>query len=82
MKEYKIILTQWMYSNLLDTKDAYAIVASTYLIAEPGAYRGVDLSNPDSMYVIANDIQDASDQLNEYLTLNIKRKEMRVNGIV
>jgi|19_taG_2_1085344.scaffolds.fasta_scaffold98695_1 hypothetical protein len=59
MREYKIVKTTHKYSKK-SNKIAYAVVVSTYLIAEPDAIlKTISTKNPDDMYVIANSYQDA-----------------------
>lgn len=62
MKEFKVIKTTHLYSKL-DNKLAYAIVSTTYLLAEPDSRRGVHLDDEDDMFIIAHDIDDAHEML-------------------
>lgn len=62
--EFKVVKAQHTYSKHKD-KGCYAIVATQRMTAEPDAFRGVNLSNADDMFIIANDIVDAYAQLNQ-----------------
>lgn len=75
MLEFKIVRVDYSKNNLLKSDKAFAIVVSTHLIAEPDARRGVYLAVPEDMFVIANDISDATFQLNSYLTQQYGRKK-------
>jgi len=67
MKEFKVVKTTHKYSPKPD-KEAYAIVVSTHLRAEPDAKLGaVNLEDPDDMYIIALDINEAYISLLEKL---------------
>ena len=65
-KEYKVVKTTHKHSPKPD-KEAYAIVVSTYLLAEPDSEEGVYLENPDNMYIIAYRMADAHLFLLEHL---------------
>jgi hypothetical protein len=62
MKEFKVIKGTHQYSKL-DKKVCYAIVSSTYMVAECDAKRGVYVDNEEDMYIIAKDIADADKML-------------------
>tara|TARA_R100000152_G_C6561869_1_gene32389 strand:+ start:275 stop:520 length:246 start_codon:yes stop_codon:yes gene_type:complete len=67
MKEFKVIKTKHLYSKL-PNKLAYAIVSTTYLLAEPGSRRGVyTLYDEDDMFIIAHDINDAHEMLIDHI---------------
>ena len=59
MKEFKVIKTTHLYSKLKDHL-AYAIVSTTYMIAEPDAKHGVHLDNEEDMFIIAKDVDEAN----------------------
>jgi len=59
MLEWKVIKCKHRRS------DAYAICVTHRLPAEPGARLGVYLGDPEDMYIIAPDIQTATDMLRE-----------------
>ena len=65
-KEYKIVATIHPYSKLKD-KIAYAIVTTTYLVAEPDSLLGYIDLGPSGGYVIASNLEHASTILNNYL---------------
>lgn len=65
-KEFKVVKTTHKYSPKPD-KEAYAIVVSTYLRAEPDSKEGVYLENPDDMFIIAYRMADAHLFLLEHL---------------
>ncbi len=65
-KEFKVVKTTHKYSPKPD-KEAYAIVASIYLRAEPDSKEGVYLENPDNMFIIAYRLPDAHLFLLEHL---------------
>ena len=62
MKEFKVIKGTHPHSKLEDGL-SYAIVSTTYVVAEPDAKRGVYFDNEEDMYIIAKDIADADKML-------------------
>jgi hypothetical protein len=59
LNEYKIVKTTHKYSRRPD-KEAYAVVATSCLFAEPDAKDGfVSTEDPNDMYVIAHGIKEA-----------------------
>lgn len=59
LNEYKIVKTWHRYSRR-PLKEAYAVVATSYLFAEPDAEDGyVSTEDPNDMYVIATGIKEA-----------------------
>lgn len=63
-KEFKVVKTTHKHSP---KPNAYAIVVTTYLLAEPDSKEGVYLENPDDMYIIAHRMADAHLFLLEHL---------------
>ena len=62
LKEFKVVETTHTYSKLEDKK-ALAIVATTYMRACSGAYKGINFESSDDMYIIAESFQEASKML-------------------
>lgn len=62
MKEFKVITGIHPHSKLEDGL-SYAIVSTTYMVAESDAKRGVYIDNKEDMYIIAKDIADADKML-------------------
>jgi hypothetical protein len=78
MKEFKVIKATHTYSSVA-TKQDYAIVATTHMVAEHDAQVSLGINGDDDMYIIAMNIQEAADILNQWVTKTLGRRE-RVRG--
>lgn len=74
-KEYKVVKCTHNYSNIdREGKLAYAIVATTHLVAEPDIKPTVCLDKENDMFVIAKSFDIAYQMLNEYISVTFGRK--------
>jgi len=71
MKEFKVIKTTHNRSPL-GNKLAYAIISTTYFLAEPDSIRGCHFDDEDDMFIIAKSIQDAHEMLVDKIYKPIK----------
>ena len=81
--EYKIVKAHHFHSRVLEPKGfAYAIITTTKLIAEPDAQPCVNLDNEEDMYVVARNLDQASQILNDVVDKNIVEGDVAESFLV
>ena len=61
LKEFRVLKTQSFDSR--KAVNEYSIVVTHRMVAEPDSYKGVVLTNPNDMYIIASDLNEAAEML-------------------